>query len=240
MGIKKLIRNLEKEKSNMQINWYKIDSVITYVESITIMNEVFNKVLHQKANDSIILFSCEKTYTYTVNCTQSDLKFLNKENIPLIKTNRGGKLTYHGPGQRMVYPILNLNNYKKDVKWYVSALEQWIINTLRKIKIPACKNQENIGVWVINEHNRKEKITSVGIRIKNWVTQHGVCINIFKEDLKYFNTISACGINNCPVASCDMFYNKISKETLDSVLKCEFSKTFGTRIVLNEKKISKN
>lgn len=188
------------------------------------MFNTWKKIKENLLPDTIILFTCQDTYTYTKNCTDAEITFFNPNKIPVLETNRGGKLTYHGLGQRMIYPILNLNNYKKDVRWYIQNLQTWIIKTLDNLGI-ACYSIENvIGVWAKN-NSQSGKIASIGIRIQKWITLHGICVNLF-PDLKFFENIAPCGITGCKVVSCKSLGYTINYKKFDEELKINFDSFF--------------
>ena len=141
--------------------------------------------------------------------------------IDVIETDRGGQITYHGPGQLVGYPIINLNKYKKSITWFVSSLEQIIINTLNKFNIESSRIDDLPGVWVDDE-----KICAIGIRIAQWVTMHGFALNI-NPDMKYFDGMIPCGILDYGVTSMYKNTNRYIKfdEVMD-VLFCEFNNIF--------------
>ena len=125
----------------------------------------------------------------------TDKKRLDSLKIELSETDRGGDITFHGPGQIVCYPIFNLNNFKKDIHWYLRSLEEVIIQTLKKYDIDAGRIPKLTGVWVGNK-----KICAIGVKITRWVTMHGFALNV-STDLSYFNHIIPCGINDKGVTS---------------------------------------
>ena len=186
---------------------------------------VLQKEIHQlvKNNEipSTVLF-LEHNNIYTLGKNADKNYLLNTfPHIDVIETDRGGQITYHGPGQLVGYPIINLNKYKKSITWFVSSLEQIIINTLKKFNIESNRIDDLPGVWVDDE-----KICAIGIRIAQWVTMHGFALNI-NPDMKYFDGMIPCGILDYGVTSMYKNNNRYIKfdEVMD-VLFCEFNNIF--------------
>jgi len=162
---------------------------INYIKSMKILEERVGEVYEGKKDE--LLWILEHPSIYTAG-TSSDKKDLIDKKIKIIKTNRGGKYTHHGPGQRIVYFVLNLNKRKKDIRKLISMIENCIIKVLESYDINAFTDKKNIGIWVMHEGEIK-KIAAIGIRIKKWVAYHGFSINI-RNDLSKYNGIVPCGI----------------------------------------------
>lgn len=171
------------------------------------------------------LFILELDDVYTAGTSSNiDTDYINKK-IPLIATGRGGQITYHGPGQIVAYPIINLNNREKDLKKYVQNLQLWIINTLGKFNITAFTT-DDVGVWV-NTPTGIKKIAAIGIRVRKWVTFHGIALNV-NPDLTKFNGIIPCGIKEYGVTSISEVLNKeLSNNDIEKTLIEEFNKIFN-------------
>lgn len=151
---------------------------------------------------------------------------LKQHNIALIQSNRGGDITFHGPGQLIGYPIVNLDLISRDLSLYVNNLEQIIINTLQKYTIEAQRIKKHRGVFVGNK-----KIASIGVKIKRWVTMHGFALNI-STDLDYFNHIIACGLNDYPPVSMEQILNRcIPISNVKEQITVDFEQVFSTEIV---------
>ena len=184
------------------------------------------KKFHQliKSNDipSIVLFlEHEDVYTFGKNADKNYL--LNTfPHIDVVETDRGGQITYHGPGQLVGYPIINLNNYKKSITWFIRSLEQIIINTLKEFNINGSRKDDFPGVWV-----NDEKICAMGVRIAQWVTMHGFALNV-NPDMKYFDGMIPCGILDYGITSMTNNINKSIKfEDIMSILSFEFNNIFA-------------
>ena len=193
----------------------------SYQQADTMQEETLKNVINGD-EDSLMLFELEDVYTAGTSAN-IETDYINKD-IPLVKTGRGGQITYHGKGQIVAYPIINLNNRNKDLKEYVKNLQQWIINTLKHFDIESFTADE-VGVWVDTPTGRK-KIAAVGIRVRKWVTFHGIALNV-SPDLEKFNGIVPCGIKGFGVTSIAELLNKdITIEDIANKLEEEFYKIF--------------
>ncbi len=180
------------------------------------------------------LFFVEHNHVYTLgksgnlaNVLLTD-KELEAREIQFFKTNRGGDITYHGPGQVVGYPIIDLENFKTDISWYLRTLEQVIINALAYYNIAAGRSVGETGVWIDNELlGKQRKICALGVRCSRWVTMHGFALNV-NNDLSYFNHIIPCGITNKTVTSMQQeIKNVIDEAALKNRLAVEFVKLFS-------------
>ena len=156
---------------------------VPYKKSMFILEKRVEEV--QKGLKKEFLWILEHPTTYTSGIRSSDNEILDKK-IKIIKTNRGGKITLHNPGQKIIYFVINLNKRKKDIRLFIKILEKSIIELLKIYKINANSDRNNIGIWVKNK-----KISAIGIRIKRWVAYHGCSINI-NNDLTYYKKIIPC------------------------------------------------
>tara|TARA_B100000029_G_scaffold388791_1_gene385061 strand:- start:8 stop:625 length:618 start_codon:yes stop_codon:yes gene_type:complete len=162
------------------------------------------KILEKRAHDVFLgrkeelLWVLEHKPVYTAGASSKNADLLNKK-IKVIKTNRGGKHTFHGPGQKVVYFVLNLNKRGKDIRKLINKIEKCIIDILNEYKIKSYPDRRNIGIWVGKKNNRT-KIAAIGIKVKKWVAYHGFAINV-KNDLKKYDEIIPCGIKNKGVTS---------------------------------------
>ena len=167
-------------------------SPISYKKAMLFMNKRVEEVKLGK-NKELIWF-LEHPTTYSAGVSFSKKEILNK-NIKVIKTNRGGKITLHNKGQKIIYFVINLNNRKKDIRKFITALEKSILQFLNIYKIKGKSDKKNIGIWV-----KGKKIAAIGLRISRWVTFHGCSINI-NNNLKQYLNIIPCGLNNELVTS---------------------------------------
>ena len=183
---------------------------IDYDESMEILEKRVLDVSFGIKNE--LLWILEHNSVYTAGTSSKNIDLLDKK-IKVIKTNRGGKHTYHGPGQKVVYFVLNLNKRKRDIRDLVNNLERCIIETLKEYSITSYRDNKNIGIWVGDKKNSK-KIAAIGIRVKKWIAYHGFSLNI-NNDLTKYNSIIPCGIKDKGVTSLEQMgitnYQNINK-----------------------------
>jgi lipoyl(octanoyl) transferase len=146
-----------------------------------------------------LIWLLEHPPLYTGGTSADPAELLSHE-FPVFETGRGGRYTYHGPGQRVGYIMLNLNNRGKDVRCYVHALEGWVIDALSQFGVAARRAEGRVGIWCDNKHGQEAKIGAIGVRIRRWVTAHGFAVNI-NPNLSHFGGIVPCGIAEYPVTS---------------------------------------
>lgn len=175
---------------------------LDYKNSWNYQKELQKKVLIGDCSDSIIFVEHDSVYTFGKNSDKSNLLVSKDSKIKIYETERGGEITYHGPGQIVCYPILNLKNFKQSVTWYMRALEEVIIETLKLLNIKATRKDGLTGVWV-----KDEKIGAQGVRMSKWVTMHGFALNV-NTDLRFFNDIIPCGIKDFGVTSIEKIIGK--------------------------------
>ena len=168
---------------------------MSYNSAWDIQKEYHKKVVSGKEPDTLIIVEHEPVYTLGKNANDSHLLQSASEEIQVFRIERGGDITFHGPGQIVVYPILDLNRFVKSVSWYMRTLEKIIIDTLSDFEIKAGLKDGLTGVWVGDE-----KIGAQGVRISRWVTMHGLALNV-NTDLRYFDGIIPCGIFDYGVTS---------------------------------------
>jgi lipoyl(octanoyl) transferase len=153
-----------------------------------------------------------------------DPEYVKSQGIQFYQIDRGGDITFHGPGQLVGYPILNLERFKKDIHWYLRALEEVVIQTLALLKISANRIKGLTGVWVNNR-----KICAIGIKTSRWVTMHGFALNV-DLPLDYFNYIIPCGLNDKGITSvAEQMKNKIPMDTVNEIFLKIFAKVFGVK-----------
>jgi len=176
---------------------------IPYKKAMNILEKRVDDV--KKGIKKEFMWILEHPTTYTGGLRSKESEILDK-NIEIIKTNRGGKITLHNPGQKIVYFVINLNKRKRDIRLFIRTLENSIIEILRKYNINAKADRENIGIWVNNK-----KISAIGVRVKRWIAYHGCSINI-NNDLTKYKKIIPCGLNNKMITSLkDLGVKKVIK-----------------------------
>ena len=205
------------------VDWKISKGLVGYDFAISEMENRVLEIKQNSAKELVWLLEHEPIYTGGTSAKKEDL--INNK-VEIRSSGRGGQWTWHGPGQRVVYLMLNLKNRQQDVKAYVYALEELLILTLNEFSINGTRIDDKPGVWVKNNNNRYDKICALGIRISSWVTFHGVSINV-NPDLDVFKNIVPCGITDGGITSLHDLGKKVSLGDLDSSLKKNFEKVFG-------------
>ena len=174
---------------------------VNYKKAMYILEKRVENV--KKGIKKEFIWILEHPTTFTAGIRSKENEILDK-NIKVIKTNRGGKITLHNPGQKIIYFVINLNERKKDIRLFINIIEKSIIEILKTYNIKAYSDRKNIGIWVKNK-----KISAIGVRVKNWIAYHGCSINI-NNDLSYYKKIIPCGLNNKMVTSFnDLGFQKV-------------------------------
>ncbi|WP_347939170.1 lipoyl(octanoyl) transferase LipB [Rickettsia oklahomensis] len=207
------------------VQFVTIPNLTDYQVTLKLMENYVNKVIN--ADEPEIVYLVEHSEVYTAGTNYKREELLNYGDIPVIYTGRGGKFTFHGPGQRVIYPIINLAsmNRSKDLKLYIKMLEEWIINSLNYFGIKAYIIKDKVGIWVKVSKDEFAKIAAIGVRVRKWVTYHGVAINI-STDLSKFCGIVPCGLENSLVISLNQLGVYIEMSEFDKIIQTEFNKIF--------------
>lgn len=207
------------------MEWIVSDTPQGYESAVSAMEERVGAIRAGAADDLVWLLEHPPLYTAGTSADPADLLTAR---FPVFPTGRGGEYTYHGPGQRVAYVMLDLKKQQQvpDIKKYVCQLEEWVIRSLAHFGIKGERREGRIGIWVVTPAGEK-KIAAVGVRIRHWVTYHGIAINVH-PDLSHFNGIVPCGIREYGVTSFHDLGKPISMKELDTVLKQEFEGVFGS------------
>ena len=200
----------------MEIEIKKSNNEINYDEALMFMESRVNHILKKQTGD--LMWFLNHNHVFTQGTSASKEEILDSEIIEVIKTNRGGKTTYHGPGQRIVYFMLNLNNKNKDIRKFISIIEASAITFLKNYNVVARTFKDRVGVWVIKNNNitfdQEKKIGAIGLRVKKWITYHGMSFNI-NPDLKYYDYIHSCGLKEYKNTSMEDLGIKIDQSDFD-------------------------
>ena len=207
----------------MKLEWKTSNLPIEYPQAISFMEERVENIHHNKTPELIWLL--EHPSIYTAGSSASDSDLLNHSKFPIYPSGRGGKYTYHGPGQRIIYLMLNLKSRGADLRKYVANLEDWIIASLAEIGLTSERKQGRVGIWTKSKLGEEVKIAAIGIRVRKWITYHGIAINVF-PNLEHYNGIIACGIKEFGVTSLQELGYNIAYAELDDILKRKFSDFF--------------
>ncbi|MEO2185355.1 MAG: lipoyl(octanoyl) transferase LipB [bacterium] len=186
-----------------------------------LQKEMQQQRIKGEIDDTLILVEHDPVYTLGKNANEDHLLQSRDESIDVFNIERGGDITFHGPGQLVVYPILDLSNYKKSVSWYMRTLEQVLIDTLIEFKIIAQRNEGLTGVWVGDK-----KIAALGVRISRWVTMHGFSLNV-NPDLSFYDGIIPCGIFDHGVTSMEQLLGETqNNDNVKNMVIEKFNKCF--------------
>ena len=208
---------------NNQIEWKISNDPVEYNFAILEMNKRVLEIKKNYANEMIWLLEHNSIFTAGTSAKKEDLK---NSKVNFQYTGRGGQWTWHGPGQRVVYLMINLNNRKKDIKFFVNQIEKLIIEILNNFHIVAEAIPDHHGVFVKKDNGQLYKIASIGLKVKKWVTYHGFSINI-NPDLSHYEGIKPCGMSSKFVTSfSDLGYNIKSKE-IDKTIEKTLVKYFN-------------
>lgn len=193
---------------------------INYKEAVLFMESKVRDIIENHSKE--LLWFLSHNHIFTQGTSASDDEILNSDVIEVLKTNRGGKTTYHGPGQRIVYFMLNLNNKKKDIRKFISVIENSVIDFLKNYNVEARAFKDRVGIWVIKNNkmtfDKEKKISAIGLRVKKWITYHGMSFNI-NPDLKYYNSIHSCGLKEYENTSLNELGIKIDQKEFDEGFK---------------------
>ena len=216
-NIDALVDEICSSVNNNQINYFYLKRQ-KYKLVWELQKKIHEHVKNDKLPDIVLFLEHEHVYTFGKNADENFLLNSRPIDVDIVKTDRGGEVTYHGPGQLVGYPIINLNYYKKSITWFMRSLEQVIINTLDEYEIKGQRKDGYPGVWVDDN-----KICAMGVRISRWVTMHGFAMNI-NPDMKYFDGMIPCGILSHGVTS---LKEQIDKSINNKVLISKFMKNFN-------------
>jgi lipoyl(octanoyl) transferase len=211
----------KKEKS--EIEFKTTSGLINYEEALTAM-EVRVGGIHKGSQNELLWF-VEHPPLYTAGTNSNKKDLLNQTRFPVHQVGRGGQYTYHGPGQRVVYTMLNLKIRGADIHQFVRDLESVVINTLAEFDIIGERRKGRVGIWVRNNKTEK-KIAAIGIRVRHWIAFHGISINV-NPNLEHFSGIVPCGISEYGVTSLEELKVKCTMIEVDNTLKKNFLKNFN-------------
>ena len=199
----------------MKFEIKKSKKPIKYEEAINLMEKRLSDLHENRANE--LIWILEHDHLYTAGTSFNENEILDKT-IKIIKTNRGGKITYHGPGQLICYFVIDLKKRKKDIRRFISLIEKTIIKTLKLYNIDAFPDKENIGIWYKDDYSVK-KIAAIGVRVSKWIAYHGFSINI-SNDLKKYDSIIPCGIKDRGITNLkeinDQDYKDFSEKLIEN------------------------
>lgn len=195
------------------VEWRVSKELVHFEDALDFMQKRVEEIIAGTAPELIWILEHHPVYTAGVSAQDADL--LAKTDVPIFKTNRGGKYTYHCPGMKIIYVMLDLKKFfapeKPDISRFVEFLENWVIKVLADFGIKGEIKKGRVGIWVTNKNNSEKKIAALGIKLKKWVSYHGIAINI-SPDLAGFDNIIPCGIKEFGVTSMQEILGEIDEE----------------------------
>ena len=214
------------------VEWIVSDRPIDYPDAVAWMEERAQGIAEGSANEAVWLLEHPPLYTSGTSARREDL--VDPDRFPVFETRRGGQYTYHGPGQRVVYVLLDVGRRGRDVRRFVDMLEDWVIRTLAEFNVTGLRREGRVGVWVVRNDKPltlkgippEDKIAAIGVKMRRWVSFHGLSINV-EPDLSHFDGIVPCGISQHGVTSLVDLGLPVTLEDVDSALKRTFSEAFA-------------
>ena len=211
--------------------WAVSAGQIAYPDAVAAMEARVKAILDGEAGELVWLLEHPPLYTAGVSAKPSDL--LDPDRFPVFESARGGQYTYHGPGQRVVYVMLDLRKRRQDVRAFVAALEDWVIDALARFNVVGEVRTCRVGVWVDRKEPglpvAEEKIAAIGVKLRRWVSFHGISLNV-EPDLSHFSGIVPCGITEHGVTSLVDQGLPVTMDEVDAALKASFERFFGPTI----------
>jgi lipoyl(octanoyl) transferase len=217
-------------KGSAAVEWVVADHPVDYPDAVAEMEARVAAIAAGSAPERIWLVEHPPLYTAGTSAKQEDL--LEPARFPVFASGRGGQYTYHGPGQRVAYVMLDLGRRGRDVRHFVATLEAWVIETLGAFNLRGERREDRVGVWLRRPDKgleAEDKIAAIGIRVRRWVSFHGVAINV-DPDLTHFDGIVPCGVRGHGITSLVDMGQIISMPEFDSVLRAKFEQHFGPTI----------
>jgi len=207
------------------VDWTIEGNSVPYAEAVQRMEARVEAIHRRTAPEQVWLLEHPPLYTAGTSAQDGDLILAR---FPVFQSGRGGQYTYHGPGQRVAYVMLDLNRRKPDVREFVHALEDWLIRALARFNVKGERRNDRIGIWVAHGDGREDKIAAIGVRLRHWVTFHGISLNVDPE-LEHFSGIVPCGVRDerFGVTSLAALGLPVTMADVDIALKLAFEEVFG-------------
>lgn len=221
------------EAGSEPVEWVIADEPVGYEVAVAEMEARAALIADGMARERVWLVEHPALYTAGTSARDEDL--LTPERFPVHRTGRGGQFTYHGPGQRVAYVMLDLKRREPDLRRFVSALEAWLIGTLGAFNIRGERREERVGVWVRRPEKgegAEDKIAALGIRVRRWVSFHGISLNV-EPELAHFDGIVPCGVSDQGVTSLVDLGLPVTMAEVDSALRAEFELIFGPTVAVS-------
>ncbi len=210
------------------IEWRISDDLVPYPEAVAAMEARVAAIREARAGELVWLLEHPPLYTAGTSAERADL--LEPGRLPVDQTGRGGQYTSHGPGQRVAYVMLDLRARGRDVGGFVRKLEAWLIDTLAGFNLNGERRPDRVGIWIDRGAGKEDKIAAIGVRIRHWISYHGVALNLDPR-LEDFDGIGPCGVVGHGVTSLADLGLTVTMAELDAALKASFERTFAVQIV---------
>ena len=198
----------------MNIEIKKSQKPVKYEEALKIMEDRLLQIDQKKSKDLIWILEHQNIYTAGTSYKENEIL---DNSIKVFKTNRGGKITYHGPGQLICYFVIDLKKIKKDIRNFISIIEKTIMDSLKSYNIKTFSDKENIGIW-FNDNSKIKKVAAIGVRVSKWIAYHGFSINV-DNDLKKYDAIIPCGIKDKGITNLKTINNQNYTDLEDRIIK---------------------
>lgn len=215
-------------EDGLPAGWAVSHGQVPYPEAVAAMEARAQAIAEGRAGELVWLLEHPPLYTSGVSAKADDL--LDPDRFPVFASGRGGQFTYHGPGQRVAYVMLDLKRRTPDLRRYVAALEAWLIQTLADFNIRGERREDRVGVWVRRPdkgETAEDKIAAIGIRVRRWATYHGISLNV-EPDLSHFSGIVPCGVTQHGVTSLVDLGIPVTMPEVDAVMRKAFEEIFGS------------
>ena len=228
--------DFKPKEASLPVEWLGEDGLVPYGRALAEMTARVTAIQSGTTRERVWLLQHPPVYTAGTSAKDKDLL---DPRFPVFRTGRGGQFTYHGPGQRIVYPMLDLKRRRRDARAYVCALETWLIAALADLGVEAFTREGRVGVWVARPHKPRgpagepaeDKIAALGLRLSRWVSSHGVALNV-APDLTHFSGITPCGIREAHlgVTSLEALGAPSDMKVVDAALRRRFEEIFGVTV----------
>ena len=214
--------------SSLPVEWRISQRPQAYPEAVAAMEARVAEIRAGRAPELVWLL--EHPPLYTAGTSADDADLVDPDRFPVYRTGRGGQYTYHGPGQRVAYVMLDLQRRGRDLRRYVCDLEDWLIRALARFNVKGERRDGRVGIWIARDSGREDKIAAVGVRVRGWVTYHGISLNV-EPDLGHFAGIVPCGVREHGVTSLVDLGLPVTLADVDVALKAAFEEVFGLETV---------
>jgi lipoyl(octanoyl) transferase len=214
------------------VEWAIAEGLVGYEEAVAEMERRVAEIAQGRAAERVWLVEHPPLYTAGTSANDEDL--VEPDRFPVFRSGRGGQFTYHGPGQRVAYVMLDLDRRTADLRRYVATLEAWLIATLAEFNVRGERREDRVGVWVRRPdmgETSEDKIAAIGIRVRRWVTFHGISLNV-EPDLSHFSGIVPCGVRQHGVTSLVDLGIPVSMPEVDAMLRTTFEPVFGPSVAV--------